>query len=263
MEGNFFDGIEGRQFCRTECGYFDGKAAVEEFYPLGECAEGWEILSLLAFDELLEAGFRRSGEVAYRNSCPGCEKCVPIRIRTGEFEFSRGQRSLMRRNSDVEVRVTRARRDLVSEEKVSLMARYNARHEDGEVLSASESREILLSLNGFAPEPRSPESTPAHPGTFNMDYNISGRLVGCAVIDMGLESLSSNYFYYDLSDEVMRRSLGTFSILREIEFCKENSIPFYYLGYYIADCRKMSYKARFRPHELRLGGRWIPQPSKG
>ena len=56
----------------------------------------------------------------------------------------------------------------------------------------------------------------------------------------------------------MKLSPGTYSILREIQYCKDNGLPFYYLGYYIADCEKMSYKGKFVPHELRdpLTGIW-------
>jgi arginyl-tRNA--protein-N-Asp/Glu arginylyltransferase len=33
-------------------------------------------------------------------------------------------------------------------------------------------------------------------------------------------------------------------------------LPFVYLGYWVPESRKMSYKSRFRPSEILLGGVW-------
>ncbi len=53
------------------------------------------------------------------------------------------------------------------------------------------------------------------------------------------------------------RSLGTFSILWEIEYCRREEWPYYFLGYHVAGSRTMAYKARFRPHEtLTSVGGW-------
>ena len=46
-----------------------------------------------------------------------------------------------------------------------------------------------------------------------------------------------------------RRGLGTYGALHEIEFAAGAGIDFYYLGYWVQGCRKMEYKADFRPCE--------------
>jgi arginyl-tRNA--protein-N-Asp/Glu arginylyltransferase len=70
-------------------------------------------------------------------------------------------------------------------------------------------------------------------------------------------SLSSVYFFHDPAES--RRGLGTFGAMMEIELARRMGIAHYYLGYWIANCSTMSYKASFRPCELLNGdGVWRP-----
>ena len=47
-----------------------------------------------------------------------------------------------------------------------------------------------------------------------------------------------------------KRSLGTLMALHEIEWCKANQRRWLYLGFYVAACQKLAYKARFQPIEF-------------
>jgi len=51
-------------------------------------------------------------------------------------------------------------------------------------------------------------------------------------------------------------SLGTYSILKQIELSRKMGIRYLYLGLYIADNPHMNYKAAFKPHERLIAGRW-------
>jgi arginine-tRNA-protein transferase len=51
-------------------------------------------------------------------------------------------------------------------------------------------------------------------------------------------------------------SYGTYNVLWQIERCKVLGLPYLYLGYFIAESRKMAYKATFRPIEGLAGGVW-------
>jgi arginine-tRNA-protein transferase len=79
-------------------------------------------------------------------------------------------------------------------------------------------------------------------------YWRQGRLIGVGLVDETQSALSSVYFYHD---PVWRsRSPGTFSILQEIEYARQTGRRWLYLGYWIAACGSMAYKAGFAPHEV-------------
>jgi arginine-tRNA-protein transferase len=93
--------------------------------------------------------------------------------------------------------------------------------------------------------------------TLEFEYWLCDRLVAVSLADACSRSLSSVYAYFE-PDEA-KRSLGVFSSLWELAYCQSARIPFYYLGFYVAGCRKMDYKARFRPCEWQeTQGRWEP-----
>ncbi len=41
-----------------------------------------------------------------------------------------------------------------------------------------------------------------------------------------------------------------------MERARAEGLPYVYLGYWVPECRKMAYKARFRPCEILVGGTW-------
>jgi arginine-tRNA-protein transferase len=82
--------------------------------------------------------------------------------------------------------------------------------------------------------------------------------VAIAIADAGKLSLSAVYCYYDPSFRLL--SLGTYSVLRQIELCRASGRRHLYLGFFIAESPHMSYKANFRPNQRLIGGRWIDSP---
>jgi arginine-tRNA-protein transferase len=75
-----------------------------------------------------------------------------------------------------------------------------------------------------------------------------------ALVDRLLDGLSAVYTFFEPGLE--RRSLGVYGVLEEIRLARELGLPYLYLGYWIADCRKMTYKQTYRPLEMLIQGHW-------
>ena len=94
------------------------------------------------------------------------------------------------------------------------------------------------------------------------EYYIDNKLAGVGFVDISDEALSSVYFFY--KTEYNLHSLGTFSVIREIELAVSMKLKYYYLGYYIEKCPRMRYKNRFKPYDLYNWdtGEWTNEENK-
>jgi arginine-tRNA-protein transferase len=88
-------------------------------------------------------------------------------------------------------------------------------------------------------------------------YHNTATLVAAGWIDVLPQGLSSVYFAFE--PDFARRSLGVFSVVKEIELAKNMGLEFYYLGFVVDDSPKMGYKAAYRPHQRLCGGRWTEE----
>ena len=194
-----------------------------------------------AWSDLLAAGYRRFGMILFRPVCEGCSECIPIRIPVGRFLPSRGQRRVLRRNRDV---VLELGEPLVDEERLALHRAFHLERSeragwDREDIDAEGYSRIFL------------ENIVA---TLEFRYRIGGRLAAVAYVDDSPDALNSIYCFWDPAHRA--RSLGTLDVLREIEVARTLGRRWLYLGFHVAGCRSMAYKAGFRPAEVRAGGEW-------
>ena len=191
-------------------------------------------------DRRLALGQRRAGEFLYDTQCPGCQQCVPIRLPVDEFEFSRNQRRILRRG-DRWLRQTsgplvadQVRVDLFNKHRIERGLNREREEVDLEDFRWGLVRSCLES--------------------FELSYWKGAELIANSICDRGDQALSAVYTYYD--PDFSSWSLGTYSILKQIEWCQRESIRWLYLGYFVKSCRPMNYKTRFRPHEMYVGGNW-------
>ena len=82
-------------------------------------------------------------------------------------------------------------------------------------------------------------------------YEVCYGLVGS---EMCIGDRSSVYTFFD--PDVAGASFGTYNILWQAQQCRALNLPYLYLGYWIANSRKMVYKSRFRPIEGLIDGHW-------
>ncbi len=198
------------------------------------------IITTSMYQALTDQGFRRSGSHLYRPHCGSCQACIPTRVPVSRFQPNRSQRRALSRNTDLEVRIEEA---TFSRRHYHLYERYiSLRHADGDMYPASEDqyRSFLLS--------------PWSNSVFVSVYD-GERLLSVAVTDKQPQGLSAIYTFFEPNEA--QRSLGTLSILKQIELCREWELPYLYLGYWIKDCDKMSYKTQYRPTELFVNNNWI------
>lgn len=216
------------------CPYLDGRIERRVVTELvGRGAPGLH-------DRLSLAGFRRSHGIAYAPVCPDCQECIPVRIVVDDFRPSRSQRRIQSRNHDI--RGTECRPEATAEQ-FALFAHYlDSRHADGDMAAMTEAdyRSLI-------------EDTPIDSTLIEFRDGGGGLVAGCLVDRLG-DGLSAVYSYFDPAPS--NRGLGTYMVLWLIERARALSLPYVYLGYWIADSRKMAYKTRYRPLEGLIDGRW-------
>jgi arginine-tRNA-protein transferase len=155
--------------------------------------------------------------------------------------MSRSHKRTVRKNEDVGMDILN--QPFITPEKVVLYDRYvKSKHRESTVEESAEALNVLLNIHY------------GYPHTIEMDYFREGQLIGVGIVDEGRDALSSNYFYYDT--DYLDRRLGVFSILKEIELAKILGKKYYYLGFFIEENPKMSYKKYFRPNETLKNGVW-------
>ncbi|MBL6688809.1 MAG: arginyltransferase [Pseudomonadales bacterium] len=217
-----------------DCSYLEGKQAITLFAdPLARIDKD-------LYSSLSAVGFRRSGTHIYRPYCQTCTACIPVRLPANDFAPRRRHKRVLRANTDITVT---PHRPALTEEYFSLYDRYiSERHDDGDMYPASRDQFQSFLVDG-RPEARFYE------------FRASGKLLAVAVADELNDGLSAIYTFFDPEEDA--RSLGVFAILWLIEQTNRMELNYLYLGYWIKQCQKMSYKMDYKPIELYVNNSWI------
>lgn len=226
------------------CPYLHGRAERKLFTALG--GDGAVELN----NALSRQGFRRSQNVLYRPSCESCVACMSARIRVADFQPSRTQARIARRNADLERLSTSA---WATEEQYALFRTYlDARHADGG-MADMDVFEFAAMIEETPVRTRVVEYRLGKTSALAPDQK-AGDLAAVCLTDVLDDGLSLVYSFYDPG--LTARSLGTFVILDHIALARAAGLPYVYLGYWVPGSRKMAYKARFDALEIYKGGVW-------
>ncbi|GAB4428742.1 MAG: arginyltransferase [Turneriella sp.] len=223
----------------VQCGYYpDRMARNHDFSDFNH------ELTVRELTRVLNKGYRRFATDYYRPFCRTCHECTPYRVLVNEFHPNRSMRRVRTRNAAVTAEWAQPQ---PTQEKFELYVRYQlGRH-----------KEATLSLNDLrrqfaASMIRQMYTNP--PTTLELTTRENGRLVGFAIFDRTLDSLSAVYSVYE--PDLPERSLGTFNILLAIEKAKAERLPYLNLGLWLEHHPKMAYKQNFQPAEIYRQYRW-------
>jgi arginine-tRNA-protein transferase len=220
-----------------ECSYLPSELANSVF--LGKGFEpSWE-----QYSGLSRIGFRRSGDHYYKPNCSSCNACMSCRILCDEIDLNKKSfKRLINKTKDFIVSVEKP---IFSTTHYDIYEKYiNSRHSDGDMFPATidQYKNFLLVKNEFSRlfTIKTPE----------------GRLVSCTAIDILDDGISAIYTYFD--PDFQDISPGTLAVLRLCKHAISLDIPYIYLGYWVKNSPKMSYKKRFQPLELFKYDSWQP-----
>jgi len=90
-----------------------------------------------------------------------------------------------------------------------------------------------------------------HPAARELTYWDGGVLAGVGIADETPGAISAAYCFHD--PKLSNLSIGTFNVLRTIDYARERGLAQVYLGFRVEDCESLRYKGRFLPQERLVG----------
>jgi arginine-tRNA-protein transferase len=185
---------------------------------------------------VIQRGWRRFGKYFFYPICQNCNACKNIRIRVADFKPSRSQRRAIKRNTDTRIIVQHPTN---TPNHINLYNKYHQwkAQKDGWKGATISPREYH---ENFADG--------AHEFGKEALYIRDNRLVGVDLFDIVEDGISAVYFFYD--PDYAHLSLGTYSLLYQIDLAKRLGLEYIYLGYWVDGCQAFAYKENFQPEEI-------------
>lgn len=240
----------------SPCPYLDGKIERKIFTELVPAPLAYDKEAILMHSgpetgrekaehlhhSLALVGFRRSQDIAYRPACQDCHECKSVRVPVVLFEKSKSQKRAFTKNKDINIAF---KPNIATLEQYDLLKIYiSSRHESGGMagITYDEYKDMV-------------ESSPISTSVIEYRDN-DGKLIGAALTDKLEDSLSMVYSFFDISEAYKKRSFGVYMVLSHIEIATARGLNYVYLGYFVKNSQKMSYKLNFKPLEILSSDGW-------
>jgi arginyl-tRNA--protein-N-Asp/Glu arginylyltransferase len=199
-------------------------------------------------DQAWAAGWRHFGRYFFRYSTQqakegGMQTITPLRIPLASCTFTKSQRRVLSKNADLRTDIAPATLD------GELRALFQ-RHKQRFTHNIPDTLETFL-----GPDPAQ------GPCECRMLRVFDGpQLIAVSFFDLGQQAASSVYAMFEPAHA--RRSLGIFTMLLEIQHCREAGLRWLYPGYATQEPSVYDYKKQFRGTEFLEwgGGEWCLLP---
>lgn len=197
-------------------------------------------LNTPVYSQLIEQGFRRSGSEVYTPQCPSCSECIATRLIVEQFSPSKNQKRCLKKNKQTSIIIKPAR---FEQQHYDMYMRYQqGRHNDGSMADSSKEDYINFLTSDWC-------------NTLFVEFSVDDQCVAVAIVDLLDNALSAVYTFFD--PDYSHLSLGTYAVLWQIEFAQQKGLEFVYLGFWIKDCGKMSYKTQYQPIQGFIDKEWV------
>ena len=194
-----------------------------------------ETISPVHLDALLANGWRHFGTYFFRYNLGFLDfdirRVIPLRTRLSEFSLSKSQRRVLRKNEDLEVAIRPIEIDDAAED---LFHRHKQRFDHN----------VPESIFDFLPHDA--DGSPCESKEIRVCKD--SELIAASYFDLGTRTASGVYAIFDPVEA--SRSLGIFTMLKEIEYAIDTGKEFYYQGYSYEGESFYDYKKRFRGTEM-------------
>ena len=215
------------------CSYFAERTAKSAFVHPSFA------LTPVIYSQLLALGYRRSGNEVYRPHCADCKDCIAARVPVHDFKPSRNQKRISLKNRDVAVNIKPA--DFEQTHYLLYKNYQQSRHSGGTMENSSPEDYMNFLSSDWC-------------NTLFVEFTINDELAAVAIIDQLPDALSAVYTFF--APPFSQYSLGKYAILWEFDYAQHLNLEWLYLGFWLKDCQKMSYKNQFRPLQLFIDNQW-------
>jgi arginine-tRNA-protein transferase len=203
-------------------------------------------LSAAEYAERMQHGWRRFGHALFRPRCRACSACRSLRVDVARFRPDRSQRRNRKLNEGA--LTIRVGPPAVTRAKLRLYDRFHAFQSEAKGWPLHAPKDADSYESSFVDNPFPVQE---------WCYYRGDQLVGVGYVDVLPVGLSAIYFFYEPDER--QRGLGVWNVLRLIQYAARCGMPHLYLGYYVAGCPSLSYKANYAPNEVHTGdGVWVP-----